>query len=180
MIIYDVLQHFQDDWCSPEGWDSLLTSLLAENDWKQRKNMCTQLICQKIQHRLVIKNMKLTECLVVSSYVLTLKHKFKQRLITRKQLFVCSWSSWMSLFWVISHCLTLCFSVGTWEDTTKLLVSFTSFKSVYCVFTWLVHMLLRCCFQPAVTSALSFSSQDCTACHNNAVEHRIWSWISLL
>ncbi len=50
----------------------------------------------------------------------------------------------------IWHCLTLCFSVGTWEDTTKCMVSFTSFKtSIYCIFwriVW-VHMLR---FQPAV------------------------------
>ncbi len=32
MIMYDVLQHYYDDRCSPESWSSLLTSLLAENN----------------------------------------------------------------------------------------------------------------------------------------------------
>ncbi len=41
-------------------------------------------------------------------------------------------------FRVISRCLTMCFSVGTWKDTTKHSVSFTSFKtSVYCIFGWI-------------------------------------------
>ncbi len=49
-------------------------------------------------------------------------------------------------------------------------------KSIYCVFWWIgwVHMLL-CCFQLAVTSAKSSSSQDCTVPHNNALEHCVWS-----
>ncbi len=33
--------------------------------------------------------MKLTECLVVSSHVLTLKHEAKHRYITQKRLFAC-------------------------------------------------------------------------------------------
>ncbi len=32
-----------------------------------------------------------------------------------------------------------------------------------------------CCFQLAVLSAASSSSQDCAGCHSNAVEHPIWS-----
>ncbi len=31
-IIYDVLQHYYDNRCSPESWSSLLTSLLDENN----------------------------------------------------------------------------------------------------------------------------------------------------
>ncbi len=31
MIIYSVVQHYYDEWCSPESWSSLLTSSLAEN-----------------------------------------------------------------------------------------------------------------------------------------------------
>ncbi len=31
-IIYDVLQHYDDERCSPESWSSLLTSPLAENN----------------------------------------------------------------------------------------------------------------------------------------------------
>ncbi len=30
-IMYDVLQHYYDERCSPESWSSLLTSSLAEN-----------------------------------------------------------------------------------------------------------------------------------------------------
>ncbi len=82
-----------------------------------------------------------------------------------------------SLFCVVYLCLALSFSVGIWEDTTKHPATFMSFKtSVHCIFwriVW-VLMLLRC-FQPAVTSATSSSSQGCTVCHNNAVEHHIWS-----
>ncbi len=32
---------------------------------------------------------------------------------------------------------------------------------------------MLCCLQLGVMSAMSFSSLDCTVCHNNAVEHRI-------
>ncbi len=32
MIIYNVLQPYYDEWCSPESWSLLLTSLLAENN----------------------------------------------------------------------------------------------------------------------------------------------------
>ncbi len=32
--------------------------------------------------------------------------------------------------------------------------------------------MLFCCFQLAVTSAMNSSSQDCTCCHNNAVERQ--------
>ncbi len=38
---------------------------------------------------LILIDVKLTECLVVSSHVLMLKHKAKHRYITQKQLFVC-------------------------------------------------------------------------------------------
>ncbi len=38
MIIYDVLQHYYDIWCSPESWSSMLTSLLAENNRGASKN----------------------------------------------------------------------------------------------------------------------------------------------
>ncbi len=31
MIIYNVLQHYYNEQCSPESWSSLLMSLLAEN-----------------------------------------------------------------------------------------------------------------------------------------------------
>ncbi len=86
------------------------------------------------------------------------------------------WSSWKRRFWVPYPCLASCFSVDTWEDTTKHSARFTSFTtSVYCIFgriVW-VLMLLRC-FQPAVTSATSSSSQNCTVHSNNAAEHRIW------
>ncbi len=58
----------------------------------------------------------------------------QQRHITWKQLFVSS-SHLKSRFRVTCRCLTLCFSVDTWEDTTKHLVSLLSFKmSVHCVF----------------------------------------------
>ncbi len=33
MILYHVLQHYYDNLRSPESWNSLLTSLLAENNW---------------------------------------------------------------------------------------------------------------------------------------------------
>ncbi len=36
MIIYNVLQHYYDKWCSHENWSSLLMPPLAENSWKQR------------------------------------------------------------------------------------------------------------------------------------------------
>ncbi len=39
--------------------------------------MCTQTIRQKIQQTLVLKDVKLVECLVVSSHVLTLKYEAK-------------------------------------------------------------------------------------------------------
>ncbi len=32
MIIYDVLQHYYNNWCSPESWSSSLMSPLAENN----------------------------------------------------------------------------------------------------------------------------------------------------
>ncbi len=32
MFIYDVLQHYYDERCSPESWSLLLMSLLAENN----------------------------------------------------------------------------------------------------------------------------------------------------
>ncbi len=34
----DVLQHYYDEWCSPESWSLLLMSSLAEND---REAACT-------------------------------------------------------------------------------------------------------------------------------------------
>ncbi len=47
-----------------------------------------------------------------------------------------------SCFGVISHCLTLCFIVGAWEETTKHSASCSSFKtSVYCVFRQIVKAL---------------------------------------
>ncbi len=82
-IIYDVLQHYYVERHSPESWSSLLTSPLAENGKKQRRSVCPQPICQKIEEMLVLKDVKL-ECLVASSHVLTLKHEAKHRYITRK------------------------------------------------------------------------------------------------
>ncbi len=44
---------------------------------------------KKRQQTLAFKDVKLVQCLVVSSRVLTLKHKVKQRHMTQKQLFIC-------------------------------------------------------------------------------------------
>ncbi len=51
--------------------------------------MCAHTICQKIEKMLVLKDVKLTKCLAVSSHVPTLKHEAKHGYITQKQLFVC-------------------------------------------------------------------------------------------
>ncbi len=32
LIMYDVLQHYHDEWCHPESWSSVLASALAENN----------------------------------------------------------------------------------------------------------------------------------------------------
>ncbi len=49
--------------------------------------MCTQTIRQKIQQTLVLKDVKLIECLVVSSHVLTLKYEAKHGYLIEQRLF---------------------------------------------------------------------------------------------
>ncbi len=89
--------------------------------------MCTPLIR--------LKDVKLAECLGVPSHVLTLKHKVEQQYITRKQLFVCFIKQLKEPSAGHISMLNLTSSVSTQEDTTKHLVSFTSFKmSIYDVF----------------------------------------------
>ncbi len=64
--------------------------------------MCTQATRQKIQQPLVLKDVKLAECLVVSSHVLALKHKAKHGYVTLTGPFVCLVKQLKELFWVIS------------------------------------------------------------------------------
>ncbi len=102
------------------------------------------------------------------------KTQSKHKYIPKSGSFSCFTEQTNSCFLVIY--LALCFSVGTWEDTTKHLASFTSFRmSIYWNFGWIVgvHMVLFC-FQLAVMSAMSSCSKDCIGCHNNAAEHHIW------
>ncbi len=61
----------------------------------------------------------------MSSHVPTLKHKVEQQLLTWKQLFQLLQET-NSFFQFIIRCLTLCFSVGTWGDTTNLTLSETA------------------------------------------------------
>ncbi len=167
MITYSVLQHYYDKGCIPESWSSLLTSLLAENN---------KGACWKTQ-TLVLKDVELAKCKVVSSYTDTK---------TRSETVACnSFSCFIiqtnSRFWVICRCSALCFSVGTCEDATKHSAIVSSFETrIYwvfllnCVETPFMKRIMLRCFQLAVTSAMSSSSQDCDGCHN-VVDHYIWS-----
>ncbi len=58
-------QHYYDNWRNPESWSLLLMSPLAEN--------------HRGAFALVLTDMRLAECLVVSSHVLTPKHEGKHR-----------------------------------------------------------------------------------------------------
>ncbi len=70
--------------------------------------------------------------------------------------------------------LLLCFIVSTWEDTTKHLVSFTSFNmSVYCIFCLSARAPLLFSASCDVSNELQLSGLHVR--HNNAVEHCIWS-----
>ncbi len=68
-IIYDVLQHYDDGWCSPEGWNSLLMSLLAENNGGKRALRKEKKLNARFKYE------KFSQCLVASSHVPILKHK---------------------------------------------------------------------------------------------------------
>ncbi len=80
-MMYDVLQHYNDNCRSPGSWCLLLMSLLAENN---SQSMCTQAIRQKIQLTLILKDLKVAERQVASSHVPTLKHEAKHGYITQK------------------------------------------------------------------------------------------------
>ncbi len=67
------------------GWSSLLTSLLPDTREVKGNFKCFNNPVKKG----CFKGRDNTECLVVSSHVLTLKYKVKQQLISRKRLFVC-------------------------------------------------------------------------------------------
>ncbi len=85
-------------------------SPLAENN----RGACAlrQSVKKKIQLTIILKNLKVTKCFVVSSHVPTLKHEVKQGYKTQKHLFQLLHKT-NSRFWVNSRCLTLCFSVGS-------------------------------------------------------------------
>ncbi len=142
------------------------------------------LICGGTQLIVILKYVELTECLVVSSHVLTLKHKVRHRCITRKWLFQLHQETNRQLF--AGHMpLLYAFSAGTWEDTAKHLVSSSIWIArFYCDLQQIGWVLIfLCCFQrlqPAVRSAMSSSSQDRVIHHNKSVEHHIWSKILLL
>ncbi len=76
-IIYNILQYYYDKQRSPENCSSLLTLLLAENN----RGACA--LRQSLK-----KYVKLVKCLVVSSYVRTLKCNVKHRYFNQKCLFV--------------------------------------------------------------------------------------------
>ncbi len=111
------------------------------------------------------QDVKLTKCLVVSSHVVTLKHKVKHEYITWKRLFVCFLKQ-------LKEPLLGCMSVFSFLFYCRYMIG----HHVYCIVWQIVwaHMLLHF-FQQAVTLATSSSSQDCASCHNNAVEQRICS-----
>ncbi len=71
-----------DERCSPESWSSLLTSPRAENN---RGLGAFQVPRQSVK-KVVSEGETISECLVVSSHVLTLKHEVEQQLLTLKQL----------------------------------------------------------------------------------------------
>ncbi len=75
-MIHDVLQHYYENWCSPESWSSLLTSLLAEN----HRGACA---LRQAVKKFLLKDVKLVKRLVVFSHVPTLKHGY----VTHKRLF---------------------------------------------------------------------------------------------
>ncbi len=59
-----------------------------------------------------------------------LMNKVEQQVTTWRRLFQLLQET-NRRFWVISRGLTLCFSVGTWEDTTKHSVKFLSLKTIF-------------------------------------------------
>ncbi len=65
-------------WWTPELTADVITS------WKQQRSVCTQTIRQKIQWKLVLKDVT---CFMVSSHAPTLKRKVKQQPITWKRIF---------------------------------------------------------------------------------------------
>ncbi len=67
----NVLQYYYDN--GQQSWELELIAGVTTS-WKQWKSMCTQIIYRKIQWMLVLQEMKLAECLVVSSHVPTLNH----------------------------------------------------------------------------------------------------------
>ncbi len=64
MIIYDVLQRYYEERCSPESWSSLLTS---QRRFRGISSALT--VCQK---KVVLKDDTITKCLVVYSHDPTL------------------------------------------------------------------------------------------------------------
>ncbi len=148
------------------------------------RGLKTMEVCVHLAHRLIKTNASLKrwethQLFGGVSHAPTLKQKVKQRQMTRENscLFV-SWSSWKSHIQVIRQCLTLCFRL----ERTLLNIQWSShlLKQAFIVFIYglaesLCTSVVFSCFQPAVMSAMSSSSQDCAIHHNNAVEHHIRS-----
>ncbi len=109
--------------------------------------------------------------LVVLSHLPTLKYEVKRRLINGKRTFVCFLRQWKQPFMV---CVLVLEPEGTPLNIQRL--SHLLKWPFSATFAKALNMSRsHQCFQPAVTSATSSSSHDCTIHHNSAVEHCIRS-----
>ncbi len=114
-----------------QSWELKLVADVTAS-WKQRRCIGSPTICRKIQLTLVLKDLQLSKCSVMSANVSTVKHRVKQQLVTWKQLFVCFLRHLKELSSGYKPLLN--FDVKTSADMTEHSVSFSSFKtSVYCV-----------------------------------------------
>ncbi len=132
-IMYDVLQHYDE-----LSWELELVADVTSS-WKPQGLGA---------ENVVLEDETAAECLVVSSHVPALKHKVE--LEPWDSCFSCIRKQTNSRFQLVGHCLTLCFSVLMWEDTTEHLAIIASFKTTFLTDCWYMPLSLSS-FQLAVT-----------------------------
>ncbi len=122
-----------------------------------------------LPNKVVLKDKRIAECLVMSAHVPTLKHKVEHQHMTQKQLFCFlkqlkkQFGGYMLVFnFVLTTPLSIC-------RVSHLLKRTLFVFSTKCLCSSVVFS----CFQPAVMSSMSSTSQDCTVRLNNAVKHCI-------
>ncbi len=135
-VIYNVVQHYYDEQCSHESWSSLLTPPLAENSWKtmevKRFDSLSENTCfKRWDNRRLFTG-------VLSRYD-TRTWIWTTVVNVETAHFSCLRKQTNSCFQLIGCCSASCFSVGTWEDTTKHSAVVSSSETS--VFRRIVHAL---------------------------------------